>query len=124
MNQTSESNGRTGWPIVLIAASLLLVLGRDLLDNNRQQAALKLTVARQEEGVAKSRDVAKGLRINVPANYFPCDDPRLPPLMTWRSHAHLLYANWLNYYVYQATPFDLEKLPATSRGAASRPSGD
>ena len=60
MNQTSESNGRTGWPIVLIAASLLLVLGRDLLDNNRQQAALKLTVARQEEGVAKSRDVAKG----------------------------------------------------------------
>jgi homoserine O-succinyltransferase/O-acetyltransferase len=59
------------------------------------------------------RDSAKGLQIKVPANYFPDDDPRLPPLMTWRSHAHLLYANWLNYYVYQATPFDLEKLPAT-----------
>jgi homoserine O-succinyltransferase/O-acetyltransferase len=57
------------------------------------------------------RDVAKGLPIEVPANYFPGDDPRLPPLMTWRSHAHLLYANWLNYYVYQATPFDLERLP-------------
>jgi homoserine O-succinyltransferase len=59
------------------------------------------------------RDVARGLPIKVPANYFPGDDPRLPPLMTWRSHAHLLYANWLNYYVYQATPFDLERLPAT-----------
>ncbi len=59
------------------------------------------------------RDVAKGLPIKPPANYFPGDDPRLPPLMTWRSHAHLLYANWLNYYVYQATPFDLGKLPAT-----------
>ena len=58
------------------------------------------------------RDIAKGMDIKVPANYFPGDDPRLPPLMTWRSHAHLLYANWLNYYVYQATPFDLEKLPA------------
>jgi homoserine O-succinyltransferase len=59
------------------------------------------------------RDLAKGLPIKVPANYFPGDDPRLPPLMTWRSHAHLLYANWLNYYVYQETPFDLERLPRT-----------
>jgi homoserine O-succinyltransferase/O-acetyltransferase len=56
------------------------------------------------------RDVAKGLPIKVPANYFPGDDPRLPPLMTWRSHAHLLYANWLNYYVYQQTPYDLGEL--------------
>ena len=63
------------------------------------------------------RDVAKGLPIKVPANYFPGDDPRLPPLMTWRSHAHLLYANWLNYYVYQATPFDLEKLPVSARAS-------
>ncbi len=59
------------------------------------------------------RDVAKGLPITVPAHYFPDDDPRKEPLMTWRSHAHLLYANWLNYYLYQATPFDLERLPAT-----------
>jgi homoserine O-succinyltransferase len=56
------------------------------------------------------RDVAKGLPIKVPENYFPADDPRLPPLMTWRSHAHLLYANWLNYYVYQTTPYDLGSL--------------
>lgn len=59
------------------------------------------------------RDVAKGLPIKVPANYFPGDDPSRPPLMAWRSHAHLLYANWLNYYVYQATPFDLERLPGS-----------
>ncbi len=59
------------------------------------------------------RDVAKGLPIAVPRNYFPGDDPARPPLMTWRSHAHLLYANWLNYYVYQTTPFDLERLPGT-----------
>jgi homoserine O-succinyltransferase len=60
------------------------------------------------------RDLGKGLPIKVPANYFPGDDPRIQPLMTWRSHAHMLYANWLNYYVYQATPFDLERLPATN----------
>jgi homoserine O-succinyltransferase len=59
------------------------------------------------------RDLAKGLPIGVPANYFPGDDPSSPPLMIWRSHAHLLYANWLNYYVYQSTPFDLESLPST-----------
>ena len=59
------------------------------------------------------RDAAKGLPIGVPANYFPGDDPAVPPLMTWRSHAHLLYSNWLNYNVYQATPYDLEKLPVT-----------
>jgi len=59
------------------------------------------------------RDIAKGLPIAIPANYYPGNDPKREPLMTWRSHAHLLYANWLNYYVYQATPFDLEKLPAT-----------
>ena len=59
------------------------------------------------------RDVAKGLAINVPANYFPDNDPRREPCVTWRSHAHLLYANWLNYYVYQATPYDLASLPIT-----------
>ncbi len=59
------------------------------------------------------RDVAKGLAISVPKNYFPGDDPKKPPLVTWRSHAHLLYSNWLNYCVYQATPFDLAKLPQT-----------
>jgi len=53
------------------------------------------------------RDVKKGLDIEPPVNYFPDDDPSREPLSTWRSHAHLLYSNWLNYYVYQATPYDL-----------------
>jgi len=56
------------------------------------------------------RDIAKGMKIRVPANYYPDDDPSREPLVTWRAHAHLLYANWLNYHVYQATPFDLERI--------------
>jgi homoserine O-succinyltransferase len=59
------------------------------------------------------RDMARGLPIAVPRNYFPDDDPTKEPLVTWRSHAHLLYSNWLNYCVYQGTPFDLAKLPDT-----------
>ena len=59
------------------------------------------------------RDKAKGLPIAVPRNYFPGDDPSREPVSTWRSHAHLLYSNWLNYYVYQSTPFDLARLPDT-----------
>ncbi len=58
------------------------------------------------------RDVAKGLPISVPRNYFPDDDPNRPPQVTWRSHAFLLYANWLNYCVYQRTPYDLQAIPA------------
>ena len=56
------------------------------------------------------RDVALGLPINVPRNYFPGDDPGCPPEVRWRSHANLLYANWLNYYVYEETPYDLGKI--------------
>jgi homoserine O-succinyltransferase/O-acetyltransferase len=57
------------------------------------------------------RDLAKGLPIEVPRNYFPDDDPTRQPVVTWRSHAFLLYANWLNYCVYQRTPFDLQIIP-------------
>lgn len=53
------------------------------------------------------RDVAKGLPIDVPQNYFPGNDPTRQPPFLWRGHAHLLFANWLNYFVYQETPFDL-----------------
>jgi homoserine O-succinyltransferase/O-acetyltransferase len=63
------------------------------------------------------RDVAKGLPIEVPRNYFPGNDPRQEPLMAWRSHANLLYSNWLNYCVYQSTPFDLARLPDTDSPA-------
>ena len=53
------------------------------------------------------RDKRAGLNPKVPENYFPDDDDTKQPLVTWRSHANLLYQNWLNYYVYQATPYDL-----------------
>ncbi|MBU8878975.1 homoserine O-succinyltransferase [Bacillus sp. FJAT-29790] len=52
------------------------------------------------------RDLDKGLNIHMPQNYFPNDDPGKQPLNKWRSHAHLLFSNWLNYYVYQETPFE------------------
>ncbi|TQR20651.1 homoserine O-acetyltransferase MetA [Psychrobacillus vulpis] len=55
-----------------------------------------------------SRDINKGINIEVPENYFPNNDPSKPPLNTWRSHTHLLFSNWLNYYVYQETPFEWE----------------
>jgi homoserine O-succinyltransferase len=57
------------------------------------------------------RDVSKGLPIYIPANYYPGDDPAQPPLVRWRGHASLLFANWLNYYVYQVTPYDIREIP-------------
>ena len=62
------------------------------------------------------RDVAKGLPIAVPKNYYPEDDPAQPPLFRWRAHAHLLYENWLNYYVYQNTPYDLGAIKRVEHG--------
>ncbi len=56
------------------------------------------------------RDLGKGLDPIIPKNYFPDDDPSRPPIVKWRAHGNLLYANWLNYYVYQETPFDLNEL--------------
>ncbi len=56
------------------------------------------------------RDKNQGLPIHVPYNYFPDDDDTKTPLVTWRSHANLLYQNWLNYFVYQTTPYDLNTL--------------
>jgi homoserine O-succinyltransferase len=57
------------------------------------------------------RDLSRGLRIDAPRNYYGHDDPSQPPRVRWRGHASLLYANWLNYYVYQVTPYDLRNLP-------------
>ncbi|MBT9140655.1 MAG: Homoserine O-succinyltransferase [Dehalococcoidia bacterium] len=56
------------------------------------------------------RDIARGLTISVPKNYFPGDNPEEYPLVTWRGHANLLYSNWLNYFVYQETPYNLDEL--------------
>ena len=56
------------------------------------------------------RDKNLGLPIEIPVNYFPDDDDSKEPLVNWRGHANLLYANWLNYFVYQTTPFDLREI--------------
>ena len=56
------------------------------------------------------RDLAKGLPIAMPKNYYPDNDPTKKPLLLWRAHANTLYTNWVNYYVYQATPYDVESI--------------
>ena len=56
------------------------------------------------------RDLSQGKPITIPENYFPDDDPSLPPIVSWRGHAHLLFSNWLNYFVYQITPYDIKKV--------------
>jgi homoserine O-succinyltransferase len=56
------------------------------------------------------RDLAKGLPITLPLNYYPENDSRKPPLLQWRSHANLLFSNWLNYYVYQETPYNIKDI--------------
>ena len=56
------------------------------------------------------RDIAKGMKMDVPQHYYPDDDPTCTPIVNWRAHANLLFVNWLNYYVYQKTPFDLNEL--------------
>ncbi|PRX31063.1 homoserine O-succinyltransferase [Orenia metallireducens] len=56
------------------------------------------------------RDVNKGLEIEIPKNYYCNDDPAENPIVNWRAHAHLLFSNWLNYYVYQQTPYNLSEM--------------
>ncbi|OWO78685.1 homoserine O-succinyltransferase [Photorhabdus luminescens] len=59
------------------------------------------------------RDLAAGLDPKIPINYFPDNNPERKPLASWRSHGHLLFSNWLNYYVYQITPYDLTYMNPT-----------
>ena len=56
------------------------------------------------------RDVKKGLHPKLPVNYYPDDNPKNHPTKSWRCHANMLYTNWLNYYVYQQTPYDFVPL--------------
>lgn len=56
------------------------------------------------------RDLAKGLEINIPVNYYRNDDPNNKPVVRWKSHANLLFTNWLNYFVYQETPYDINSI--------------
>lgn len=57
------------------------------------------------------RDLARGLPIKIPENYYPDNNPENKPLLTWRAHGNNLYTNWLNYYVYQVTPYDMIGTP-------------
>ena len=66
-------------------------------------------------GLEYERDVAKNLPIKVPAHYYPGDDPTKTPGNSWRSHAHLFFSNWLNYHVYQKTPFELAAIKKGDR---------
>lgn len=66
-----------------------------------------------DAGTLKSeydRDVREGKPIHIPKNYYPNDDPSKDPVVSWRSYANLLYCNWLNYFVYQTTPYDISKI--------------
>ena len=56
------------------------------------------------------RDKQAGLPIDLPKNYFPSDDPTKEPIVRWRSCANLFYSNWLNYFVYQTTPYDITQI--------------
>ena len=62
-----------------------------------------------------TRDVGRGLNPKLPRNYYPGNDPEQRPLNTWCAHAQLLYTNWLNYYVYQTTPYDLSEIGEADR---------
>lgn len=57
-----------------------------------------------------TRDVSQGKPIQIPENYFMDDDPTKPPIVSWRAHANLLFSNWLNYFVYQSTPYDIKQV--------------
>lgn len=62
------------------------------------------------------RDKAAGKPIALPHNYFPCNDPQFEPVAIWRAHANLLYTNWLNYFVYQSTPYDISTITTAEDG--------
>jgi len=61
------------------------------------------------------RDLSAGKQIKIPKNYFPNDNPKKAPIVSWRAHANLLFSNWLNYFVYQTTPYDISKVPKGSK---------
>lgn len=103
------------------APGLVTLLGSDevgpcLVQDEAHRALYIFNHFEYDTGTLKEeydRDVAAGKPINVPQNYYPGDDPARPPLNRWRSHAHLLYGNWINE-IYQTTPFRLDEIGAPS----------
>ena len=104
-------------PEIAAAPGLTTLLGNPLtgpclVDDPAHRALYVFDHMEYDSGTLKDeydRDVANGTPINVPSNYYPDDDPTQPPLNRWRSHAHLLYGNWINE-IYQTTPYDLTDL--------------
>jgi len=87
-------------------------LGPCLIDDPAHRALYIVNHLEYDSDTLKQeydRDVAAGTPINVPANYYPDDNPAMKPLNRWRSHAHLLYGNWINE-IYQSTPYDINKI--------------
>lgn len=95
--------------LTLLAASeeagALLIASRD-----RKHVMITGHLEYESDSLAQeyNRDISRGLQIHIPENYFPNNDPTQPPINRWRSHGHLFFSNWLNYYVYQETPFNWE----------------
>lgn len=76
---------------------------------------------RETLGLEYKRDIDKGKAIDVPKNYYPDDDPTKDPVVTWRADAQLMYTNWLNYYVYQTTPYDIRTINEENLGEEESP---
>ena len=90
------------------------VAGPCLVEDKAHRALYIFNHFEYDSGTLKEeydRDVVAGTAINVPLNYYPDDDPEQKPMNRWRSHAHLLYGNWINE-IYQTTPFDMDKIGA------------
>ena len=88
-------------------------VGASIISNkNGRQIFITGHLEYQKETLANEyfRDIKRGLNPLIPKNYFPQNDPSKSPIMSWTSHANLLFSNWLNYFVYQATPYDISKI--------------
>ena len=100
-----------GIVVTLVAYLVVAVAARDPARADYAAAFPGARVVAGYQALLDDRDVEAGKQIDVPANYYPDDDPRLCPSNLWRAHAHLLYGSWINE-IYQTTPFDLRDIGA------------
>ena len=113
-----EDVEKAGLPILIDSAET----GPCLVEDPAHRALYVFNHFEYDSGTLKDeydRDVAAGTPINVPANYYPDNDPAKPPQNRWRSHAHLLYGNWVSE-IYLTTPFDIEQIGAASTDLRNR----